>query len=113
MHPEYVERLGKYQNIHVRVSIKAATPEGFQKRTGGRGDYCSLPFKAIEHLILSGISFHVAAMSDPRLMGPDEKAAMHKRLKGAGYHDYLEEEQCDPYTAAIQRLKKAGYQLWK
>ena len=113
MHPEYVERLGKYQNIHIRLSIKAATPEGFQKRTGGRGDYCSLPFMAVEHLIRSGISFHVAAMSDSRLMEPDEKEAMLKRLKSTGYRDFLEEERCDPYPAAIQRLKKAGYQLWK
>jgi len=113
MHPEYVEKLKNYENIHIRVSIKASTPAGFQRRTGGRGDYYNLPFMAIEHLVRSGISFHVAAMSDPRLMEPDEKAALLERLKSTGYRDFLEEERCDPYPAAIQRLTKAGYKLWK
>ncbi len=111
MHPEYVEILEKYQNIHIRVSIKAATQAGFQRRTGGRGDYCGFPFMAIEHLIRSGISFHVATMDDPRLMEPEEKAVLRERLRSTGYRDFLEEERCDPYPAAIQRLKKAGYQF--
>jgi len=52
-------------------------------------------------------------MSDSRLMEPDEKEAMLVRLKSTGYRDFLEEERCDSYPATIQRLKKAGYQLWK
>jgi uncharacterized Fe-S cluster-containing radical SAM superfamily protein len=109
MHPEYVEQLRKYRNIHIRVSIKAATPAGFQKRTGGSGDYCSFPFMAVEHLIRSGIRFHVAAMNDTRLMEPDEKRALLQKLKNTGYRDFLEEEHCDSYPAAVKRLKKAGY----
>jgi uncharacterized Fe-S cluster-containing radical SAM superfamily protein len=112
IHPEFVEKLKSYKNTHIRVSLKAATPDGFQRRTGGRGDYYNLPFMAVERLLKSGISFHVAAMSDPRLMKPDEKAVMLEKLKRTGYRDFLEEERCNPYPAAIKRLRKAGYILW-
>lgn len=107
----YVERLTKYRNIHVRVSLKAGTPEGFQKRTGARGDFYELPYNAIKHLMNKEISFHVAAMGDPRLMPPEEREVMIKRLNEIGYRDYLEEETCDPYHHTIYRLKEAGVEI--
>ncbi|UCB45851.1 MAG: radical SAM protein [Spirochaetota bacterium] len=111
--PGWVEELKNYSNIHIRVSIKAGHEMGFERRTGARGDCHILPFRAVEFLVESGISFHVAAMTDPRLMSKEENLTMHEKLKYAGYSDYLEEEQCDPYPTAIARLKKAGYTLWK
>ncbi len=110
--PEYVKSLKKYNNIHIRVSLKAGNPEGFEKRTGGKGEYYELPFKAIEYLKLSGISFHVAAMTDPGLMPANERLMMIKRLGLIDYQDYLEEERCDPYPSAVTRLKRAGFKLW-
>ncbi|MCK4827958.1 radical SAM protein [bacterium] len=110
---EYIEKLKKYKNMHIRVSIKAGTPEGFEKRTGAKGDYYELPFKTVEYLKYSGISFHVAAMTDPRLMTTDEREKMTKRLKLVGYRDYLEEEICDPYKTAVKRLEYAGFKLWR
>jgi len=110
--PEYVKKLTKYKNIHIRVSLKAGNPEGFEKRTGGIGEFYDLPFKALEYLNQTGISFHVAAMTDSRLMPKDEREMMLKKLKSVGYHDYLEEERCDPYSTTAVRLEKAGFKLW-
>ena len=110
---EYVNRLKKYKNIHIRVSLKAGTPEGFEKRAGGRGEYYELPFKAVEYLKHSGLSFHVAAMTDPRLMPGEERGMLVERLKLIDYQDYLEEERCDPYPSAVKRLKKSVFKLWK
>jgi uncharacterized Fe-S cluster-containing radical SAM superfamily protein len=110
---EYVSKLKKYKNIHIRVSLKAGMPEGFEKRTGGKGEFYELPFKAIEYLKQAGASFHVAVMSDPRLMPKEERAAMLKKLKFIGYEDYLEEERCDPYQSTLIRLEKAGFKLCK
>ncbi len=107
----YVEELTKYKNIHVRLSLKAGTSEGFQKRTGAKGDFYKLPYIAIRHLMRKKISFHVAAMSDPRLMPSEERAVMLKKLKEIGYKDFLEEETCDPYPHTIYRLKEAGLKI--
>jgi hypothetical protein len=54
-----------------------------------------LPFLAIEQLLAAGADFHVAAMSDPRLMPPAERG-----LRRAGYTGWVEEEFCDAYKAA-------------
>ncbi|MGQ9570148.1 MAG: radical SAM protein [Thermodesulfovibrionales bacterium] len=108
----YVEKLTKYKNIHVRVSLKAGTPEGFQRRTGSIGDFYELPYNAIRYLMKAKVPFHVAAMSDQRLMSSEEKIAMLNKLNKIGYKDYLEEEVCDPYPHTIQRLKKAGMMIF-
>ena len=109
----YVDRLKKYKNIHIRVSLKAGSPEGFERRTGGKGEFYELPFKAVEYLKKAGINFHVAAMTDPRLMPREERITMLDKLKSIGYQDHIEEEQCDPYQTTIVRLEKAGLKLWK
>ncbi|MDI6722712.1 MAG: hypothetical protein QMD97_04075, partial [Candidatus Aenigmarchaeota archaeon] len=109
----YVKSLTKYKNIHVRVSLKAGTPKGFEKRTGASGDFYKLPYNAIRYLMREKISFHVAAMSDPRLMPSEEREAMLQKLKEIGYKDFLEEETCDPYPHTIFRLQEAGIKIFK
>ncbi|MFB0566047.1 MAG: radical SAM protein [Candidatus Aminicenantaceae bacterium] len=111
--PELVNNLKQYKNIHIRVSLKAGTPEGFEKRTGGIGEFSELPFQAIKYLKREGISFHVAAMTDSRLMPRDERLEMLHKLEQIGYQDFLEEEHCDFYSSSVKRLEKAGFKLWK
>jgi len=108
----YVQRLIKYKNVHVRVSLKAGTPEGFERRTGAKGDFYELPYQAIRYLMKEKLSFHVAAMSDPRLMPYQEREGMLKKLKEMGYQDFLEEEVCDPYHHTIYRLREAGLKIF-
>ncbi len=109
----YIKELSKYPNdrLHIRISLKAGTKEGFQKRTGAIGDYYILPFLVIQNLLKSNINFHVACMSDPRLMPVNERREMIKKLKEIGYFRYLEEEICDPYNTTIVRLKAAGFDI--
>jgi hypothetical protein len=59
------------------------------------------------------ITFHVAAMSDPRLMPSKEREAMLKKLNETGYKGFLEEETCDPYPHTIYRLKEAGVRIFE
>jgi len=106
---KYVKELGDYENIHVRVSLKAGLPEGFQRRTGAKGEFYQLPFIAISNLMKNRISFHIACMSDPRLMPKDERGSIIKKLDSIGYSDFFEEEMCDPYKITVMRLEKAGY----
>jgi uncharacterized Fe-S cluster-containing radical SAM superfamily protein len=111
--PGYAEELEPFsRNLHVRVSLKAGTPAGFQRRTGALGKFFELPFLAVKNLAQTRVNFHVACMSDPHIMPKEERNLILLRLKEMGYQDYLEEEHCDPYPIAQARLQKASGDLF-
>jgi len=109
----YVEELRPIKKVHVRVSLKAGNDEGFQRRTGAIGKYCELPFKAVRNLCETGISFHVAAMTDPRIMGEEERREIIDKLNEIDERigKNLEEEVIDPYDTTLFRLRQAGVKL--
>jgi len=107
---EYVRELGEFkEGLYVRVSFKAATPEGFTQRTGAVGEYYELPFKALEYLVDKGIYARAAAMTDPRVMPEEERRLLIKRLDeidpDENYPETLEEERIDLYDTSKARLK--------
>jgi uncharacterized Fe-S cluster-containing radical SAM superfamily protein len=105
---DYVKQLARFADkLYVRVSLKAATPEGFTQRTGAIGDYYELPFKALTHLLEEGIFSRAAAMTDPEVMPPGERKILIKKLGAIdlALGRELEEEQIDTYETTIGRLK--------
>jgi uncharacterized Fe-S cluster-containing radical SAM superfamily protein len=111
---EYVKALAKFTKPHIRVGLKAGTPQGFAERTGADPESYDIPFKAVENLLNEGISFHVASMSaDSRFMTKQERAAMITKLTDIdpGLVKNLEEEVVDPYKTTIERLKFAGFDV--
>jgi uncharacterized Fe-S cluster-containing radical SAM superfamily protein len=108
----YAQELARYGDVYVRVSLKAGTAEGFEERTGAKGKFWELPFQAIESLIRAGINFHVAAMTDPRLMPSEERGNLLRKLRQIGYDGYLEEEMCDPYRTSLARLQATGWEIF-
>lgn len=109
----YVKEVSKFGKVHVRVSLKAGNESGFESRTGGLGKFYQLPFRAIENLLKHGVSFHVAAMTDPRIMPREERKEIIKRLNDIhpALARNLEEEIIDPYETTIFRLRKANVNL--
>jgi uncharacterized Fe-S cluster-containing radical SAM superfamily protein len=107
---DYAKQVARFEKVHVRLSLKAATPEGFQERTGAQGETVELPFQAIQHLIEAKASFHVAAMTDPRLMPAKERELLISRLTDLDVRlvENLEEERCDLYKGTMSRLEAAG-----
>jgi uncharacterized Fe-S cluster-containing radical SAM superfamily protein len=110
---DYVKQLSKFSKfIYVRVSFKAATPEGFTQRTGAIGKYYELPFKALKYLLDEGIYARAAAMTDSRIMPLEERKILIERLNeidpAANYPATLEEEQIDAYDTTLKRLKAAS-----
>lgn len=108
--PDYVKKLAFFsQKIYVRVSFKAATPEGFQARTGALGEFYELPFKALRALLDNGIYARAAAMTDSRVMPREERdILLHKLCEidpSAHYSTSLEEEGIDLYDTTIKRIK--------
>lgn len=107
---DYVKELSKFSDfIYVRVSFKAATPEGFQERTGAIGKFYELPFKALELLLDKGIYARAAAMTDSKVMPAEEREVLIERLNEidpeANYPKTLEEETIDSYPTTLKRLR--------
>lgn len=107
---DYARRLAEFKDkLYVRVSFKAATPEGFTQRTGAVGKYYELPFKALKHLLDEGIYARAAAMTDPKVMPRGEREILIEMLDEidpkANYRETLEEEVIDAYDTTLKRLK--------
>ena len=105
---DYVRQLARFSDkLYVRVSLKAATPEGFTQRTGALGDYYELPFKALTYLFEEGIFSRAAAMTDPEVMPPEERKILIKKLGkiAPALGRELEEEEIDTYETTMSRLK--------
>ena len=107
---DYARKLSQFSKfIYVRVSFKAATPEGFTERTGAIGKYYELPFKALKHLVDKGVYARAAAMTDPKVMPREERSILVERLNqidpAARYSETLEEETIDAYDTTLKRLK--------
>ncbi len=106
----YARRLAEFrEKLYVRVSFKAATPEGFTSRTGAIGEFYELPFKALRYLLDEGVYARAAAMTDPRVMPREERELLIQMLDEidpeANYQETLEEEAIDPYETTVKRLK--------
>jgi uncharacterized Fe-S cluster-containing radical SAM superfamily protein len=109
---DYVKRLAEFKSkLYVRISFKAATPEGFTKRTGAIGEYWELPFKALRYLLDEGVYARAAAMTDSKVMPKTERQILIGKLSeidpryGKGE---LEEETMDAYDTTIKRLKASS-----
>jgi uncharacterized Fe-S cluster-containing radical SAM superfamily protein len=111
---DYLQAVSRFKKTHVRVSLKAGTPEAFTRKTGAKPESFDIPFRAIENLLHYGVSFHVAAMSaDPRIMTPEERRSLIERLTEIDLDLALnlEEEVVDPYKTTLARLRYAGLDL--
>jgi len=107
---DYAKELREFkQKLYVRVSFKAATPEGFTQRTGAIGKYYELPFNALQYLLDEGIYARAAAMTDPRVMARQERQLLLYKLHKIHplLAKNLEEEQLDSYDTTIARLRAA------
>ena len=105
----YVKKLAKFKKLYVRVSFKAATPEGFTQRTGAKSEYYELPFKALRYLLDEGIDARAAAMTDPSIMPEVERNVLIEKLSEIDSRitntAELEEEQIDAYDTTVKRLR--------
>ena len=104
----YVQELKRYKRLYIRVSFKAATPEGFALRAGAWEEYYQLPFRAVGYLKKHALSFGVSAMCDSRLMSKEEKKLLLKQLHQIAGRIHLEQEHCKAYQYTIERLRQAG-----
>ncbi|HIQ03034.1 MAG TPA: radical SAM protein [Desulfurococcales archaeon] len=102
----YVKEISQFEKVHVRVSLKAGYAKAFTARTGAVQEAFTIPFEAIKNLLKYNVRFHVAAMTDPRIMPKDERVELIKKLIDINevVAANLEEEICDPYDTTIVRM---------
>lgn len=112
---EYVREVSKFKKVHVRVCLKAGFKEGLTQRTGASPESLELPYKAIEYLLAYGARFHVAAMTDPRIMSNTERKFIIEKLYKIHplLAKNLEEEIIDLYDTTKARLRYARVNLQK
>ena len=111
---DYVKKVSKFTKPHIRVSLKAGTPEAFTNKTGAKPEAFEIPLQAIRNLLDHNVSFHVAAMSaDPRIMTPEERTSLIRKLAEIDPRLLLslEEEVMDDYNTTLARLKFAGLKV--
>ena len=106
----YVKRLAEFkEKLYVRVSFKAATPEGFEKRTGAQKECYKIPFTALKTLLNNGIYARAAAMTDSRVMPQEERDILLQTLDEidpeSDYYHTLEEEDIGVYDTTMNRIK--------
>lgn len=111
---DYVQAISKFRKVHVRVSLKAGTPQDFARKTGAIPESFNIPFEAIRNLIKYKIKFRVAAVTDPRLMSEEERNMLLKKLGSINPNIplNLDEEVMFPYRTALTRLQQAGFE-WR
>ena len=112
----YGKEIAGFTKPHIRVSLKAGSSEGFTQRTGAKEESFELPFRAIEFLKNADVSFHVAAMTDRRIMDSEERTELLRKLTALDpdLARHLEEERIDPYDTTLERLRHAGMELeWR
>jgi len=111
---DYVRKISEFTKPHIRVSLKAGTPEAFTKKTGAKPEVFEIPFQAIQNLSDHNVSFHVAAMSaDPRIVTTEERENLTRKLAEIDPRLALslEEEVMDSYNTTLARLKYANLKV--
>jgi uncharacterized Fe-S cluster-containing radical SAM superfamily protein len=108
-YPSRARQLSEFRNVHVRVSIKACSPELFAMLTGAKPEAFELQIRAARNLLDHGVSFHVAAM----VSFGDERcwARFLEKLAeevGAEVALNIEPELVKMYPHVARRLKAAG-----
>jgi uncharacterized Fe-S cluster-containing radical SAM superfamily protein len=107
----FVEELGGYDILHVRVALKAATPEMFSKVTKASLKAFYYPLQALKHLVKYKISCHASVIRDFC------SAADLRFLQGELHKidselvDGLEYESLILYPHVKKGLRKSGFQV--
>jgi len=106
----YAKELSRFDNLHVRVSIKGTTAEEFSKLTNANPEAFSMQLKALENLLDEGVSVHPSIM----LSFSDEEGVRNiiERLRDIdeGLIKEIEEEYVFLYPHVARRLREAG--IW-
>ncbi len=108
-HPARARTLAQFRALHVRVSLKGATPAMFATLTGAAPDAFSLQLAALGALVDAGVSCHPAVMAS--FANARALDQLFRRLRDI--HPALaasvEREELVLYKHTKRRLKRLGF----
>ena len=106
--PEYCQQLAKYKRLHVRVSIKGASPDEYFDLTGARPDSYWLPYEAMRNLIGAGVSCNACLMASFSSDEGIEQVKKNLSQVHPGILKSLEVETITLFPKVQERLEKHG-----
>jgi uncharacterized Fe-S cluster-containing radical SAM superfamily protein len=107
----YAEKLSRFRNLHVRVSLKGCTEEQFSRLTGARPEAFKLQLKALEHLVGAGVGCHPAIIRE--FTSRERLDELRNRLREIDPRlpAELEFEFLIPFPHVVRELAKKGIYL--
>jgi uncharacterized Fe-S cluster-containing radical SAM superfamily protein len=105
---ELAARLG-LRNLMIRISLKGTDLESFEKISGARRDFFSLPLRALKELESRDLEVWPALMED--FFTERDIAALREILRASGIRAELELERLEPYPAVLAHLDLRGITL--
>ena len=104
-HQDWARRLTR-PRVLVRVAVKGADPESFEKITGARAEFFRYPVLALRSLEEAGVKAWPALMGD--FFSPAQVQELEKTLRDEGIRSELELETLERYPAVLENLKRRG-----
>ena len=104
--PAFCEQLARYKRLHVRVSIKGASPEEYHELTGARPDSYWLPYRAMKNLIDAGVSCNACLMASFTTDEGIENVKRELAKVHPGILKSLEVETITLFPKVAERLEK-------
>ncbi|MDM8551879.1 radical SAM protein [Desulfobacterales bacterium HSG2] len=103
----YAKDLSRYENLHVRVSLKGCAGKEFSRLTGANPTGFELQIQALENLIRFGVSTHPAVMVS--FSGQESVRDIRNRLSGIRPEfASFEIEELAMFGDVENRLRNAG-----
>ncbi len=105
---DYAKKLSKFENFHVRISIKGTNEEEFSMLTGAKPEGFNLQLKSLKNLLDAGVSCHPAVMLS--FSSKKNYETLKEKLSkiDSSLAGETEEEYVFLYPIVVDRLNKAG-----
>ena len=103
---QFAKELSRFKNLHVRISIKGATKEEYNKLTGAMSSSYDLPYMALDYLMREEVSCNAClsiSFSSPENIKKAENRLYDLR---PGLLKSLEKEHITLFPKVYKRLKK-------
>jgi len=104
----YAEELARFENLHVRVSLKGCDAEQFSLLTGAKPEAFELQLSALRNLLDAGAGCHPAVMEE--FAPPEKLEALRRRLASIDrrLERELEFEYLIPFPFVVRELARRG-----
>lgn len=101
--------LARFENLLIRVSLKAINPQRFERITGAEGEFYFYPLQALINLHQAGARFWLAIMSE--FFSAEDKQKLRDFLRQNHLSLEIEEEELLLYPCIEENLKKRGFKF--